>query len=326
MFRSSLLSVVLLAALNPVRASSWADSLFDEPIKDFGAVPHGAVAVHPFRLVNNTRSPVRINHVRVSCGCTSARAVETYLSPGAETVVLAQMDTRRFYGVKTVTIYVQFDQPQFEEARLQVRADSRDDIVFSAESLNLGKIKRGAAAAADLTVTFLGNNQSQIAEITSDSNYLLPEFKQIRRDYGEVAYQITAKIRTDAPAGKWYSDVWLKTNNPAMPRVRIPLTIEIESPLNISPMTVALGQVKAGTESDRKVILRGAQPFRILKIEGTDGQVRVEETSTEAKTVHILTVTLSPRTPGALNRNLRVQTDLKTGGDIEFNAQAQVVP
>src|SRR5438445_492860 len=140
MLRYSLLSAVLLAAACPVHASSWADGLFDELSKDFGSVPHGTVAVHPFRLVNNTGSPVRVISVRVSCGCTSASALQTNLAPGQETVILAQMDTRRFYNTKSVTIYVQFDQPRFEEVRLWVQANSRDDLAFSPESINFGKI------------------------------------------------------------------------------------------------------------------------------------------------------------------------------------------
>src|SRR5438876_10822666 len=111
MLRHSFLGAVLLAAASPVYASSWADGMFDELSKDFGSVPHGTVAVHPFRLVNNTNHPVHVTNVRVSCGCTSARAMQTYLAPGQETAILAQMDTRRFYNLKNVTIFVQFDQP-----------------------------------------------------------------------------------------------------------------------------------------------------------------------------------------------------------------------
>jgi hypothetical protein len=326
MLRHSLLGAVLLAAASPVYASSWADGMFDELSKDFGSVPHGTVAVHPFRLTNKTNSTVRISNVRVSCGCTSARALQTLLAPGQETVILAQMDTRRFYSSKNVTIYVQFDQPQFDEVRLWVQADSRDDVSFSPDSLNLGKVQGGSAAQADVTITFVGSGQTQILEIKSDSNYLTPEFKEIRRAGGEVAFRITAKIRPDAPAGKWYSDVWLKTSNPALSRLRIPLTVEIESALKVSPQTVALGQLKAGALSERKVILRGAQPFRILSVDGGDNQVSVADPSDEAKTVHVLTVTLNPASPGQLSRTLRVHTDLEVGSEIEFNAQAQVVP
>jgi hypothetical protein len=323
MLRYSVLWAVLLTAAGSAHAS-WADNLFDEHVKDFGSVPHGTVAVHPFRLVNNTSAALRISNVRVYCGCTAARAVQTYLAPGQETAILAQMDTRRFYNTKTVTIFVQFDQPRFEEVRLAVTANSRDDLSLSPDTINFGKVKRGTPASAETTVTFQGGS-TQITEATSDSNYLTPEFKQIRRDNGEIVYQVTARMRPDAPAGKWYSDVWLTTNNPAMPRVRVPLAMEIESPLSISPATVVLGQIKAGEESDRKVVLRGAKPFRIMSILGTDDQVRVRETNTEAKTVHVLTVTLHPTAAGPLSRVLHVRTDLPTGGDIDLNAQADVV-
>jgi len=326
MLRYSFLSLFLLAVANPVFASPSADGLFDELSKDFGSVPHGSLAIHPFRLVNNTESAIHISNVRVSCGCTSARAIQAYVAPKQETVILAQMDTGRFYGTKSVTIYVQIDQPQYEEIRLTVQANSRDDVSFSPENINFGKIKKGTTASASVTVTFLGNSSTQILETKSDSNYLVPEFKEIRRDSGEVAYQITAKIRADAPPGKWYSDVWVKTNNPNLPRLRVPLAIEIESPVSTGPSTIILGEVKAGTESERKVILRGAKPFRIKSIDGTDEQMRVQEVDQEAKIVHVLTVTLNPTAPGQLNRTFHVSTDLQTGGEIEFIAQAKVVP
>jgi len=325
MLRYTLLTVALFAWAGPAHAS-WADSMFDELSKDFGSVPHGTLAIHPFRLVNNTGVPVHITSVRVSCGCTAAHAVQTYLAPGQETAILAQMDTRRFSNTKNVTIFVRFDQPRFDEVRLWVQANSRDDVSFSPDTLNFGKVKRGTGPTSEMTVSFLGTGQTQVLEAKCDSNYIMPSFKEVRRDGAESVYQIEAKVRPDTPAGKWYSDLWVRTNNPMMPRLRIPLTVEVESPLSVSPTIVALGQVKAGTETDRKVILRGVKSFRIVGISGTDNQVRVRETNTESKTVHVLTVTLRPNETGQLTRTIRVQTDLKTGGEIEFNAQAQVVP
>lgn len=328
MLRYSLMCAALLGTVSQAQASSWADGLFDELSRDFGSVPRGQVLVHPFRLVNTTGQQVQITNVRVSCGlCTSARVLQPILAPGQETAVLVQLDTRRFQNSKTVTVFVQFSQPRFEEVKLWVQANSRDDVSFTPDNLAFGRVKRGTQAPEQkVTISFLGGGQTQITEIKSESNYVRATLKEVRRDAGEVIYELKAKVRPDTPAGKWYTDVWLKTNNPAIPRLRVPVTVEIEASLSISPTTVALGKVKAGTETDRKVIIRGIQPFRILRVTGTDSQLRVRETSTERKTVHVLTVTLSPGSPGELSRMVRVQTDLKTGGDIEFNAQAQVVP
>src|SRR5262249_46995384 len=157
---------------------------------------------------------------------------------------------------------------------------------------------QGTSATANMTVSILGGVLTKVLNAKSDSNYLLPEIKPIRRDTGELAYQVSAKIRPDAPAGKWYSDIWLTTNNPALTRIRVPVTIEIEAPPAVSPRTLAVGRIKAGSQSDREITLRGVQPFRITGIDGTDDQVRIKDSGAEAKAVHVLTVIVNPTSPG----------------------------
>jgi hypothetical protein len=321
-------SLVLLAGLAAatVASASWADSMFDGLSRDFGSVPRGPVVSHYFRFVNNTGRPVHVYHVRVSCGCTSARALHEWIAPGQESAILAQMDTRRFLGPKTVTIYVLFDQPSFEEVRLWVAANSRDDVVMTPETLAFGRIKRGSAPTASLTVSLLGDPNWQVLGISCESNYVQPAFQLLRRQGLESVYQVTARLRPDAPPGRWYTDVWLSTNNPTMPRVRVPLTVEIEASLTVSPAVVAFGTMKTGTEAERKVIIRGVEPFRIVRILGTDSQLQVRDSSSTSKSVHVLTVTFRPRQPGDWSRNLRVLTDLKEENSIDFSAQAHVVP
>jgi Protein of unknown function (DUF1573) len=326
MFRYSLVCVLGLCSAVPALAQAGGNGMFDEPGRDFGSVPRGPTLTHPFRLVNKTGYPLHIAGVRVSCGCTTAYPLQYDLAPGQETVIMAQMDTRRFIGPKTVTIFVTFDQPRFEEARLFVTANSREDLTLSPDSLAMGRVMRATSPTASTTVSFLGDANWQITGVSSDSNYIQPVCKLIRREGYEVAYQLTARLRPDTPVGKWYSDIWLTTNNPASPRVRVPLTVDIESALTINPGTVVLGQVKAGEETQRKVIVRGAQPFRITSIKGTDKQFAVRDTTEDTKSVHVLTVTLHGNQPGDVNRTFRVITDLTGDNDIEFTAQARVVP
>ena len=90
-------------------------------------------------------------------------------------------------------------------------------------------------------------------------------------------------------------------------------------------MTVVLGEVKAGTQAERRIIVRGATPFRITAIQGTDAQLDVREASATSKAVHVLTVTLRPEKAGELNRTLQVLTDLRGESNIEFTAKARVV-
>jgi hypothetical protein len=206
--------------------------MFQEFSADFGSVPRGPTLSHAFRVTNNTGRQVHISSVRVSCGCVSASAVDTYLAPGQSTAIQAFMDTRRFVGSKGVTIYVSFDQPRRDEVRLWVQANSRDDLVISPAGFALGEVKRGSVPSASVMVTLAGSGQWQITEVDRTSNYILTAVKEVHRDAAEVSYEITASVRGDAPVGKWYTDIRLKTNNPAVPMVRVPLTVEIESALS----------------------------------------------------------------------------------------------
>jgi hypothetical protein len=279
---------------------------------------------HPFRVVNNTKGVVNISSIRVSCGCTTATALKGTLNPGEETTIVAQMDTRRFSNVKTVTIFVQFDKPAWEEVRLWVQANSRDDVIVAPDTLAFGVIKRGTSPTASVTISFIGNVQSQITDVTSDSNYVKLSVKEVMRQDSEVRYEVTAKVRDDVPVGKWYTDAWVKTNIPQIPKVRVPLTVEIQSALSVSPPTLNLGQAKVGEEAERKLVLRGVRPFKISDIIGSNDQISAEGSSNEAKPVHVLTVKLKGKQAGEINNTFKVITDMKEEGEIEFKAQAEV--
>jgi hypothetical protein len=323
---SVLLAIVCLAG--PSQAATWSDGMFEELSKDFGSVPRGATLAHPFRFTNNTDAPVHIRGIRVSCACVTATVQDSVLMPGKATVISTTMDTRCFSGVRTVTIIVQIDQPRSVEVRLWVHANSRDDVTVTPDAFTFGHVKRGSCPVRNVTVALLGNGQWQISGVQCDSNYVQTDLREIHRDVSGVSYQLAAQLRSEAPVGKWFTDIWLETNNPATPRVRLPLTVEIESALSLSPATVDLGQVPVGRQAERKVIVRGVRPFKITEVHGDDDVLRVRDTTFDSRSIHVLAITFHPSSPGDLDRSLRILTDMSDDGEIEFhaNAHAHVVP
>jgi hypothetical protein len=321
---SFVLAVGLLSA--GTASASWADKMFDELSKDFGAVPRGPTLKHYFKVTNNTKEVVTILPPRVSCGCTTATALKTVLKPGEETHILAQMDTTRFTGPKSVTIFVQFSTPSFEEVRLWVQANGRNDFTVGPDSFAMGQVKRGTAPSSAVTVTFYGLPDTKITEVKTESNYIQTEVKAVKTQGTEVAFELKASLRSDTPVGKWYSDVWLKTNNPSIPQIRVPLTVEVESALSVSPDNVALGPVKVSGENERRVVIRGSQPFKVTAIEGTDEELIVKDSTEEAKQVHVLTVKIKPTKAGEVKRRIKVKTDLKEENEVDINVTATITP
>lgn len=322
-------SFVMLAGFilaGPVSAATWADQLFDQLSKDFGSVARGPAVVHHFRLTNKTKETINISNVRVSCGCTSAQALKTLLEPGETTSIQATMDTTRFLGAKSVTIFVQFDRPRFDEVRLLVQASSRDDFNITPDVLAFGQIKKGATPSINTTITFYSLTPVLITGSRSETNYITPEIKEINRQNNLIAYQLTASLRGDAPPGKWFSDIWIQTNAPTLPQIRVPVTLEIESPLSVTPEVVTLGEMNSKSEVERRVVLRGSRPFKITRIEGGKGQVDVTEAQAEEKKIHILSVKIKPEEAGSFSWTIKVITDLDTDSQIEFQVNGQVNP
>ncbi len=222
--------LVGLALAGPALSASWAESMFDESSCDFGAVPRGPTMNHHFRIKNNTGKTVTIGNVRVSCGCTQARAMKTKLNADEETAIFAQMDTSRFSGSRTVTIFVRFDEPQYEEVRLRVTANSREDLSISPDTVDLGQVKVGETTTKTAKITFSTGGKDKIQEVASDSNFIQATVKEMKRGDFSVEYQLSVKLQPETPAGRWYTTVWIKTGNSAMPRISVPIMVEVVAP------------------------------------------------------------------------------------------------
>lgn len=282
--------------------------------------------IHHFIVKNTTDSQVSISNIRVSCGCVSATAIKNTLQPKEETAIVARMDTTRFNGSKSVTIYVIFDRPRYEEVRLQVQAYGRNDFAVSPESFNFLQVKQGTTAEATVQIRFYGFPNAQITEAKTESNFIKVTTKEIKREGNEVTFQATARVREDIPVGKWFSEVWIKGNSASIGQIRIPLNIEVEAPLTLTPATLSLGEPKMGEAVEKKVIVRGAVPFKIVGLDGLNDQWQVKEIPGDKKEVHVLTVTFKPAKEGEARHKLTIRTDLGAGGSIDLSASAKVVP
>ncbi len=319
-----ILSIALVLACGSVHASSRAESMFEELNKDFGSVPRGPTLIHHFRLKNNTSETVHISGVRVSCGCVSASVLKNQINPNEETSVIAHMDSTRFSGSKSVTVYVTFDKPKFEEVRLLVQAYGRNDFAVTPENFNFNEIRRGKSAESKITLRFYGFPNLELLEAKTESHYLKVNYALLKREGNDVIYEATAVVREDIPVGKWFSDIFFKTNVGSIPVVRVPLNVQVESILTVSPANLSLGTVKMGDSFDRKIVVRGTQPFTILSVEGLDDNWVVKELSKEKKEVHVITLSFKANREGDLKHKVLIKTDIPESGTVELTANALV--
>jgi hypothetical protein len=192
----ALFAAFALAA--PAGAQSLA-GLFDARSHDFGNVPIGPTLNHSFTIKNSSNETLQIYNVHVSCGCTSASAQKATIAPGETGTIYAAMDTRRFTGAKSVTIYVDFSAPRRETVNLVVSAYGRTDIAMSPDHLAFGTVMKGSSPSTSTQITFANGNR--ISEATCESGYVKMGVKETQSPYGGTSYELVANLRPDLPVG-----------------------------------------------------------------------------------------------------------------------------
>jgi hypothetical protein len=286
-----------------------AESYFAEKAHDFGPTPRGPMLVHQFQFTNKGTVPLLIAKVRATCNCLTATATAQRIKPGETASIAVQMDTRRFSGPKTETIYVSFKEPQVEEVALKIQANAREEFTMSADKIAFGQVRIGSNASKSVLATLAGDPKWDISEVKSDSEYVKASAKLIKRAGNEVTFEIDANLRAELPPGKWLTEIWLKTTNTDVATVRIPVSVEITSPFSASVSEVDFGDVKIGESVAKNVTFRGEKPFRIKEVKGADAVVEVSGVGKEAKTVHVLKITFKPARAGELSRTIELIAD-----------------
>ena len=229
MARPNYLLLVLVALLGTALSVSAQEPRFDRVQHDFGPIPRGPTQSTSFQLTNKSAKPIYIGSVRIPCSCVSASIAKRDLAAGESTTVDLQLDTRRVSGQLEKSVFVIVDR---EEVRLTVKADIRNDLVLSPETLAFGRVKKGGAADADVTVLLAGNSQAKVLEAKSDSGFVTAKVQQLPAESGGTSYRVTAHLLPGLAPGYWYTTVWLRTDNPAMTRFPIGVTVEVQDKKN----------------------------------------------------------------------------------------------
>lgn len=323
MFRTGLVFVLALFAPSYLLAGETSVLNFEESIKDLGGAPRGTKLVHHFKFTNTTQQPVHISGVRTSCHCSTARAIKQEVNPGESSSIMVEVNTGMYSGTRDFTIYVNFDRPYVTETRLILKTVSRDDISLNPDSINFGTIKLGSAPTMSVVIEHRSFSGWKITGIENENGYIQTKIEP--NGTNQNSYRLTVRLREDTPAGYWHASLGLVTNDSSTPRIRVPLSVEIQGALAVTPSTLNLGKL-ASDSVEKKIVVRGAKPFKILSIEGLDGILSVDQAkSEEAKVAHVLKITYSGKADaGELLKKLKIVTDLDNSS-IELPVQGQVV-
>jgi hypothetical protein len=338
--RNILLSLAVVALgtqAASAQSGAWADKIFlaggGTISHDFGTVARGAQLSHAFTLTNIYSVPLQITEIRVTCGCVTATSTSRLLKPQEKAQLNVVMDSRRFSGTKSVTVYVTVGPEFISTASIHLTANARPDVVLNPGQINFGVVRQGQTPTQVMDVEYAGGFDWRVTEVVKSAAapYEVSVEQRYRepargRQPGRAGYRLTVTLRGDAPAGPLNQELILKTNEPAggSQFITVPVEGNVQATLTVSPSPVDFGRVKVGSEAVFKVQVRGDRPFRILKVGGTDDVVSAVVPAAAAPN-HVLELHCRPRQPGDLRRQLVIHTDLDRSS-VSVNLEAKVSP
>ena len=122
--------LVMITAIVFLSAFSFAATGEKKPLAkyketswDFGKIKQGEILTHEFVFSNDGESPIVIEKVATSCGCTAALVSEDKIGPGKTGKIKVSFDSRGYSGKIIKYVYVESNDS----------ADPRREIVVSAE-------------------------------------------------------------------------------------------------------------------------------------------------------------------------------------------------
>ncbi len=326
--RSFILCLTLMCGIvgssAEVSAQEWAKKMFKVTSHDFGSVARGAKAEFAFEFENLYEEDLHVASVRSSCGCTSPTITKRDLKTFEKAQIVAKYNTRSFLGQKGATVTVVIDKPYYAEVQLEIEGYIRSDVVFEPGEVNFGEVDQFSPAEQTLSVTYAGRSDWKITDVRSASEHFEVELTEKQRSAGRVTYDMLVRLTAKAPSGYFQDQLSIVTDDARLKTIPVLVQGSVISPLTVSPASLLIGDVEPGQAVKKQLIVRGARPFKVLKIECDDDCFAFEPLADKASKLHFIPVTFKADNAGKITQRITIETDLGDGAIAACTATATV--
>lgn len=306
-------------------AQPWAAKMFDKLDHDFGVVARGSDTVHKFEIKNIFKEDVEVASVRSSCGCTTPSIENGKIKTYEKAYVVAQFNTRTFTGPHSATLTVQITKPYPATVQLRVHGNIRGDVVFEPGSIDFESLNQGETREKTLSIVYAGRSDWRIDDVRSVNEALEAELIERGRMGGKVTYDLVVRLLPTAKPGFLREQLVLVTNDLSNPRVPIDVAGKVNSELTVAPEHLVLGDVAQGGSVQKKLLVRGKQPFRITAVRCEDARFTCSAPDKESDKHMVSVLFAASGAEGRLMAPITIETSLGESYQVSAKAYVTVV-
>lgn len=335
------LSVVAIAAVMSLLQVSaaqaeydpyWAAKMFEITEFKFGSVAKGADAAITIKVKNFYKEDIQITNLATGCGCVSwsditrsdppPERLPIVIPSGQNRTLTLRLNTIQYDGERkskaTVTLYDAL-HGQEKIVDFPVTAFIRKDVVITPGAINFGTVDLGSGGERKVQITYAGRHDWKLSQPKAANPNLTAELVEVSRReisvaYSQVTYELTVKLKPQAPMGMLRDQVLMLTDDAANTQVPVMVEAKIEADITITDLQ--FGSVAPGTAKTERVVIRGKKPFAIeangLQRETKNSKLEDEafkvKLDTANATFHNLPVTFTaPNVPGPFEEEFSVK-------------------
>lgn len=219
---SAITTALFLIILSGTSALAAPQLVVDEPDFSFGTISQGKKVNHVFAIRNSGDTPLTIQRVRPSCGCTAANASSPVIQPGKSGEIKITFDSTNFSGKVSKTVFLDTNDPKSPAVTLTLTGSITEEIQIAPRQLNLGQTKIGTPKEVTISVTNRGNKPLKLVSAKSPISQVVARIRKDQLKPGESGIiDVTVTPRAEDRMLSGY--LFITTDNPQKSEITVPL-------------------------------------------------------------------------------------------------------
>jgi hypothetical protein len=270
--QNAVVALIPLLFVSTMEASEAGRAVFPTSRFDFGKVVRGTLVEHKFVLKNEGSAALKIKKISMTPPLI-VKQMPGEVAPGAEGVLLFQIDTSSLQGPFEGQALVSLDDPGNPEAVLTIEGKVVSRIEISPSPAFFVAARRGESKQASLEIINHEPEPLILESIEHSTERFTTNLETIEKGQ---RYRLHLSMKPDGPGGKKTEPIVLKTSSKTSPVLRVQANTYLRERVYSFPDVVDLGNLPmTAIQRHPDLLQKVAQTLMAYQSGGSDFQAKL---------------------------------------------------
>ena len=234
---------------------------------NWGKVEPGSQVNTLFRLTNEGASPLHVEKVTASCGCTKPVLPTETIEPGSSVPMEVSFVVPADLGSVAHSVTIRTNDPARPELVVYLYAQSWTWLRSSPALVDFGRVSIDTKTIREFQIFSSDSKPFKINAIQSMLKDVVLEV--VTPPQSLPMHRFKATYHSNSELGQLLASIFLVTDGPKAPTLNIPCRAEVVGPLVVAPTSLTIDREELGKDLRKTLIINhsGIKEVVISKIE-----------------------------------------------------------